>query len=286
MGVVGHAGLAATRVGGAPTRASLRRALRLGVDAIEIDVCSSADAGLVLHHDTRLPVGLRVADLTLEQLRRVDRELLTVDDALDIIGDRTRVIVDVKTRAAAGPVSDWLGRAGASVNAVVCSGRPDVLRFVSRATPDAVVWQTFPDFGELPHERVLHVLASLAAHRGRHARHLVSDLWTVLGGVRESPRHAMGQLAGVPWRARLPSLLETAMCDVRAAGIAVHHSVLTSDLCAVAHQLGMTVVAWTVNSGPVAQRAAACGADLITTDDVVGVRRALRPPRQRRSAAR
>lgn len=278
-------------MGGAPTRASLRRALRLGVDAIEIDVCASRDAAPVLHHDIRLPVGLRVADLTLDQLRRLDRHLLTLDDALEVIGDRTRVIIDVKTRAAAGPVSDWLGGAGASADAVVCSGRVDVLRYLSRATPNAVVWQTFPELGELPHERVLHVLAGLAAHRGHHARRLVHDLCSVVSGVRDSPRQAVGRLAGLPWRTRLPSLLEGARGDFRAGGVAVHHSVLTPDLCAVAHQLDMTVVAWTVNSGAVAQRVAACGADLITTDDVVGVRRALRRPRrsghsQRRRAHR
>jgi hypothetical protein len=42
----------------------------------------------------------------------------------------------------------------------------------------------------------------------------------------------------------------------------------------------MTVVVWTVNSGPVAHHAAPCGADLITMDDVVGVRRARRRPRR------
>lgn len=283
LGLIGHAGLAATRIGGAPTRASLRRALRLGVDAIEIDVCASADASLVLHHDTRLPVGLRVADLTLEQLRRLDGELLTLEDALEVIGDRTRVIVDVKTRAAAGPVSDWFGGAGSTVDAVVCSGRTDVLRYLARSTPGAAIWQTFPDFGELPHERVLRVLSSVAAHRGHHARHLAGDLWNVLGRAHKSPRHAAGQLAGLPWRTRLPSLLESARGDFGAGGIAVHHALLTPELCAVAHELGMTVVAWTVNSAPVAHHAAACGADLITTDDVVGMRRAL--GRRRRDRA-
>jgi hypothetical protein len=74
---------------------------------------------------------------------------------------------------------------------------------------------------------VLCVLSSVAAHRGHHARHLVGDLRKMLGHARESPRHAAGQLAGLPWRTRLPSLLETARGDFRAGGIAVHHSLLT-----------------------------------------------------------
>jgi glycerophosphoryl diester phosphodiesterase len=67
-----------------------------------------------------------------------------------------------------------------------------------------------------------------------------------------------------------------------AGGVAVHHSLITPELCEAARELDMTVVAWTVNSPVVAKRAAHCGVDLITTDDVVGLRRALRPAQARR----
>ena len=299
LGLVGHAGLAPTRLGGSPTRVSLRRALRLGVDALEIDVCASADYSLVLHHDTRLPVGLPVSDLTLAQLRRVEPALLTLEDAADIIGDRARLILDVKTRAAAGPVSDWLTR-NAGDDAVVCSGRLDVLRYLARATPRTALWQTFPHIGERSYERVLRVLSGIAAHRGLPALQLVGDLWDVLGRVRANPRHAGTQVIGLPWRRRLPSLLARGRDDFAARGVALHHALVTEDLCSVAHELDMTVVAWTVNSPVVARHAAACGVDLITTDDVAGIRRALGarrvksarvitahagPPRLRRSRA-
>lgn len=275
LGLVGHAGLAPTRVGGAPTRVSLRRALRLNVDALEIDVCASADHALVLHHDTRLPVGLPVRDLTLAQLRRVEPTLLTLDDAAEIVGDRARLILDVKSRVAAGPVSDWLLRRGANANAVVCSGRIDVLGYLARATPDAVLWQTFPDIGERPYERVFRVLSGIAAHRGLPALRLVGDLWDVLGRVRANPAAAATQIIGLPWRRRLPMLLARGRDDFAARGVAVHHALITPDLCSVAHELDMTVVAWTVNSPVVARHAAECGVDLITTDDVAGIRRAL-----------
>lgn len=276
LGLVGHAGLAPTRLGGSPTRASLRRALRLGVDALEVDVCASADYSLVLHHDTRLPVGLPVCDLTLAQLRRVEPGLLTLEDAAEIVGDRARLILDVKTRAAAGPLSDWFARNAGGANAVVCSGRIDVLRYLARATPEAALWQTFPHIGERSYERVLRVLSGVAAHRGLHALQLVGDLWDVLGRVRANPRHAATtQVIGLPWRRRLPLLLARGRDDFAARGVALHHALVTRDLCSVAHELDMTVVAWTVNSPAVARHAAACGVDLITTDDVAGIRRAL-----------
>ncbi|MBV8528387.1 MAG: glycerophosphodiester phosphodiesterase [Candidatus Dormibacteraeota bacterium] len=275
MGLVGHAGLAPTRVGGSPTRASLQRALRLGVHALEVDLCASADYSLVLHHDTRLPVGLPVRSLTLAQLRRVEPALLTLDDAAEIVGDRTHLILDVKTRAAAGPVSDWFCRRGATPNAVVCSGRLDVLRYLARATPAAALWQTFPDIGERPYEGVLRVLSSVAAHRGRHALQLVGDLWDVLARVSANPAQAATQIIGLPWRRRMPLLLERGRDEFAARGVALHHALVTPDLCSVAHELDMTVVAWTVNSPTVARQAAACGVDLITTDDVAGIRRAL-----------
>ena len=276
LGLVGHAGLAPTRFGGSPTRASLRRALRLGVDALEIDVCASADYSLVLHHDTRLPVGLPVADLTLAQLRRVEPGLLTLEDAAEIIGGRARLILDVKARAAAGPLSDWFIRNAGDANAVVCSGRVDVLRYLARAAPGAALWQTFPHIGERSYERVLRVLSGVAAHRGLHALQLVGDLWDVLGRVRANPRHgATTQVIGLPWRRRLPLLLARGRDDFAARGVALHHALVTPELCSVAHELDMTVVAWTVNSPVVARHAAACGVDLITTDDVAGIRRAL-----------
>ena len=281
LGLVGHAGLAPTRLGGVPTRVSLRRALRLNVDALEIDVCASADHSLVLHHDTRLPVGLPVRDLTLAQLRRVEPTLLTLDDAAEIVGDRTRLILDVKSRVAAGPVSDWLLRHDAGANAVVCSGRIDVLRYLARATPDAALWQTFPDIGDRTYERVFRVLSGIAAHRGLHALCLVGDLWDVLGRVRSNPTTAATQIIGLPWRRRLPTLLARGRDELDARGVAVHHALVTPDLCSVAHELDMTVAAWTVNSPVVARHAAECGVDMITTDDVAGIRRALGAKRLR-----
>lgn len=280
VGLIAHAGLAATRVGGAPTRTTLRRAMKLRVAALELDVCASADGELVLHHDRRLPVGLPVADLTLQQLRRVEPGLLTLAEGLEVVGDDAKVIIDVKTGEAAGPLSDWFHHVPTDSRTVVCSSRRDVLRFLTRAAPTATFWQTFPEIGDRAHERVFHVLAGLASHRGRHTRKLVADLWGAASHARH-PRHAVTQLAGIPWRTRLPSLLPASRLEFDAGGVAVHHSLITPELCEAARELDMTVVAWTVNSPMVAKRAARCGVDLITTDDVVGVRRALRPPRSR-----
>src|SRR4029077_7957509 len=78
---IAHAGLGATHPGGTPTRASLHRAVLIGVDGVELDVCVTRDQQLVLRHEVRLPGRDRVRDLSLTELRQRRPETLTLSEA-------------------------------------------------------------------------------------------------------------------------------------------------------------------------------------------------------------
>ena len=289
--VVAHGGLGVHRRGGAPTRTTLRRALRLGVDTVEVDVCATADGAVVLHHDARTPLGTPMSDVALRQLRRFDPEVLTLDEAMEELAS-IRVVLDLKTPQTVAPLTSWLHDNVGHHDVVVCTERVDALRAIVRDAPRTRIWQTFPNVGERKHERVTMVLAALLAHRGRDAVRVAGDIAGVIPQLSSGREGAWSRLAGVPWRRLLPDLLETVRYDLSACGIAVHHALVTPDLCIAAHALDLSVTAWTVNETCVARRVASCGVDMITTDDVGAVRRALParpqlllPPRPRLSVA-
>lgn len=80
--------------------AAFRAAVRLGADAIELDVHDTADGVLVVHHDSLLggrPIGeLSSADLPAQTLP--NREIVpTLGQALAAIGRDCRVFVEVKS---------------------------------------------------------------------------------------------------------------------------------------------------------------------------------------------
>lgn len=109
MKVIGHKGA----VDGAPenTRASLERALALGVDAIEIDVWPTADGKFILFHDAHLArltghsgwtTALTSAELTSLEVGSSHspefsgERILLLEEALDIIAGRVLLILELK----------------------------------------------------------------------------------------------------------------------------------------------------------------------------------------------
>ena len=273
VAVVAHAGLGISRLGGAPNRMSMRRAARLAPDAVEVDICASADGALVLHHDMHTRDGMPLTALKLRELRRQCKGLLTLDEGIAELSADTRLVLDLKATEAVEPLANWLLRRDDSSRMVVCSERVDALRALTLRAPSTQIWQTFPNIGRHAHERVARVVAGLLAHRGRDAVRIAGDVAQVLGRMHLQPADALARLAGVPWRRLLPRLMGAVRDDLGACGVAVHHASVTPDLCCAARELGLTVTAWTVNEPEIARRLAACGVDMITTDRVTAVRR-------------
>lgn len=130
----------------------IERAIRCGVDAVEVDVRSTCCGNIVLMHDAtvdRTTDGSgRVADLSLceiKQLRLLDEggavtgeRVPTLDETLAVIDGRCRVLIEVKGRAVGveRAVVDAIVRADAFSWVSVQSFSDDVLRcFASLGAP-------------------------------------------------------------------------------------------------------------------------------------------------------
>lgn len=82
------------------TLSAIRAALELGVDFVEIDVHETRDGELVVFHDYRLRrlcgVRGRLRDKTLAELKEINPDIPTLDEALRICRRRARVLVEIK----------------------------------------------------------------------------------------------------------------------------------------------------------------------------------------------
>ena len=253
----------------------MQRAARLALEAVEVDICATADGALVLHHDERTQLGIPISTLTLRELRHAHGGPMTLDEGVDHLDGSTRLVLDLKSADAVEPLARWLLRRADSSRMFVCTERVDALRALQLRAPAAQIWQTFPNVGRHAHERVARVVAGLFAHRGRDALRIAGDVAGVVGRISMQPNDTLSRLAGVPWRRLLPRLMDAVRDDLGGCGVSVHHALVTDELCDAAHASGLTVTAWTVNEPEVARRVAECGVDMITTDRVQAIRRAV-----------
>lgn len=94
------------------TLPSFARAIELGADAIELDVHATRDGAVVVHHDPALRDGRALADLWLEETRRVTladgSPIPILEEVLDLAGQRCRLYVEVKAPAATLAVTKLL----------------------------------------------------------------------------------------------------------------------------------------------------------------------------------
>jgi len=272
---IAHAGLGIAHPGGGPTVQTLADALRLRVDRVELDVCATADRELVLRHDCRTSQGHAVQHLTLAQLRRDEPWLLSLDEALDHLG-RVPVLLDVKTVATAPLLAHWLRRRRDRSRFAVCTEILVALLVLRDVVPEVERWRSFPDVGSQRHEHVARTVAALLSHvRPAHLGYLVRELGAaaVEFGTNR-PNSGRRRAGGVPWRRLLPRHLDRLAAEVDAAAVSVHHFLVTPQLAERAARLRLPVVAYTVNRPAALEHVLGCGVDMVTTDDVGGMRAA------------
>jgi len=86
------------------SRAAFRRAVMLDADGVELDIHSTRDGGIIVHHDPEIPGFGPIAELSLAEARRLHipngESLPLLAEILDLVGDRD-VWVEVKSLAAA-----------------------------------------------------------------------------------------------------------------------------------------------------------------------------------------
>jgi glycerophosphoryl diester phosphodiesterase len=226
-----HRPLAIAHRGGAGlapenTLEAFRRSHALGVRCLESDVRITADGQLVAFHDATLRrvTGRpgRVASRSLDVLTSIpvlDREpILPLRELLDTFSD-SRLILDVKDRAAVTPLARMLVDTGAAER--VCA---------------AGAWDSW--------------LADLRERTGAKLTTALS--WRALTALVTSSRGARRRIAPDCY-AHVPLRLGRLR-------------VFADDLVARAHDLGVTVIVWTVNDPSTMHRLLDLGVDGIITD--------------------
>jgi glycerophosphoryl diester phosphodiesterase len=273
---IAHAGLAASRPGGTPDRASLQRALDIGVDAIELDVCVTRDERLVVRHDVGVTRRNRVRDLTLGELRARQPETLILSEAVEQLGGRVDVLLDPKDAAAARPLGNWLQRRRHRERLMVCSPNRSLLVHLRETAPAVERWQSVPGVGPSRVAGVASVMRTLVqtCMEGRAAS-VAAELGRAGATLTVSPRTAAFEVVGSPWRRDLPSLLGRLTLGVHPAGISVDHRLISPQLCLAARRRRLQLMAWTINKADHLRRALDSGIGTVTTDRVVDMRLAL-----------
>lgn len=271
---VAHAGLGIRRPGGAPDASTLTEAVRLRVDRVELDICTTADSRLVLRHDDCVN-DVPLTSLRLAELRWLEPRLLTLDEGLEHIPGLP-VLLDVKTDATAPVLARWLRARRDLRRFVVCTESRATLDAMREGAPRVERWRSFPDIGLRRRDHIARVCSALLDHRHPGnaafvARELVSSARDVVAR-RDA---GIARAGGVPWRRLLPLHLGRLCREVSAAGVCVHHWLLTPHLVEAAGVLRLPVSIWTVNDATALRRIAACGpVDMVTTDHVAAMRAA------------
>ncbi len=251
------------------TLPSFRQAIESGCAGVELDVRLSADGHLVVWHDPTLLAAkctftgpdltdARVDDLSLEQLRTVD------------IGRRT---LAAYPRQRGMPQSRILTLG--ELFAAVAPEHPEL-----SWTVEVKVDPTDPREVATRRQLVEGVISAIH-DAGLTDRALLHSFdWAVLELGRElDPRLARSALAIVgltygPGSRWLGSVrFEDHRADLAAAAaaagacvVAPYYLSCTADLVARAHELGLSVLAWTVNTPAELQRMRAIGVDAVVTD--------------------
>jgi len=126
------------------TIASFRKALEIGVDAVELDVRRTRDDKLLVIHDedvkrTTNGEGL-VCELTLEQIKGFQAEggekIPTLEEALDFLDKKVKVFVELKEKGTEEQVLEIVRTRGLEKNVVIISFLEDALRKVRELSSD------------------------------------------------------------------------------------------------------------------------------------------------------
>lgn len=238
--VVGHGGAGDFYPGN--SRASIQKALEIGVDRIEIDLLRTADGQLALIHDAKIRLdGKRrvpVRHLPTSLLRSRLDELLTLDEFFELIGPTMPVLLDLKQPGYETAVFDALA-----------------------SQPERSVWIS------TTHARSIAALKDRLPNVrfGLSSGHMAT-------GISASQLRPL-TILGVRLLMPLPLVIAARLCGARL--IMVNHHACSRMLVGFAHRLGIDVAAWTVNRPAEIERMIGFGVDAIISNRPDLVREAL-----------
>ncbi|WP_233358867.1 glycerophosphodiester phosphodiesterase family protein [Thermomonospora amylolytica] len=260
-------------------------ALRLGVDAVELDVGLTADGVVVVNHDQSLSavtatdtapavpgdplfpyVGRDIRDLTLAQVKTVDAGMRRLGPGQDsdpfVLTQLPMPGTRVPTLAEVCGLLHGLPAVRPAVELKTDPGWPDdeIRRFV------AAVAEVLDDFALLSRSRLL-----------------AFDWRVLVEAHRQAPQATRVALVerktlvpGTEWLAGLsPEDPAAAAVAVGAGILSPEYHLVTSQLVHDAHGLGLPVAVWTVNDPADMARFVEYGVDAIVTDYPDRLRRVL-----------
>ncbi|MCW4016467.1 MAG: glycerophosphodiester phosphodiesterase family protein [Candidatus Bathyarchaeota archaeon] len=126
------------------TLRSFRKAIELGVDAVELDVRKTKDDQIVVIHNDDVNKTTNgkgaVSELTLEQIKQLFTEkgepIPTLDEVLDSVGKQVKVLIELKETGLEEQVMDLISKKGLVENVVIISFHEDALRNVRALNAD------------------------------------------------------------------------------------------------------------------------------------------------------
>jgi glycerophosphoryl diester phosphodiesterase len=127
------------------TLRSIKRAIEMGVDAVEVDVRRSLDGQLVLMHDSTLDRTTngkgRVDSLTLSELRTLDagqgERIPTLDEVVSTVSGKAGIVIEIKEPESLRQILDAVGRADVVEKTTFASAWHDCLRIAKERFPES-----------------------------------------------------------------------------------------------------------------------------------------------------
>jgi glycerophosphoryl diester phosphodiesterase len=122
---------------GLPAAERYDRAIKLGVDYVELDVRRTADGLLVNYHDDVTPSGRATSSLTYAEMKaEFGADLLTLAELLDVVAGRVGLHVDLKEPGDQGDIVQMLFAHKARARFVVTTGDVESIRAVKDRFPE------------------------------------------------------------------------------------------------------------------------------------------------------
>lgn len=136
MLIIGHRG--AKGLAPENTKESIQAALDHKVDAIEFDIHTSSDGVAILHHDSHMTnwnnKKLKIAKTRYAVLKETKENMITLDEALKLIGDKASVVAEIKKDAKIEPAMKLLKRVKIE-KLIIASKSIDILKQVHEEHP-------------------------------------------------------------------------------------------------------------------------------------------------------
>jgi len=120
------------------TLLSFKKALELGVNAIELDVRRTKDGKIVVIHDAKVDrttngKGL-VSELTLKEIKKLSTEkgekIPTLEEALDFLDKKVKILIELKETGLEEDVLSLINKEGLKNNVIIVSFLEEALRKV------------------------------------------------------------------------------------------------------------------------------------------------------------